>query len=364
MLTIIEDNQNNSWSTYFNVKVNSPNTIATELWVEDDQFGNDNGRLDPGEILSIYLPTKNSGHADHNNLITNLTSSHPDIQFFNNSYNLDSLAISVTEDAIFNAVIDSSIAYGTPVTFTYDIIDGGYVNQQQFTLIVGLIVEDFDDGGISTSGWTNNFTYPWIHDSQIYYSDDFALTSSNSAHNTNSILTLNLNVTQQSDLQFMKKVSSESGYDYLKFFIDNVEMDSWSGEDDWSLENYSISPGTHQFKWEYAKDFSVSSGADAAWIDDVVFPVVSSGNNLSTLSQLHDNLKIFPNPVKDFLHVKSNNEIISIHILNLTGKLIDTIDDLNATSLQLSLHSFSAGCYIFHFETSNGVLNKKVIISK
>ena len=364
LLTIIEDNQNNSWSTYFNVKVNSPNTIATELWVEDDQFGNDNGRLDPGEILSIYLPTKNSGHADHNNLITNLTSSHPDIQFFNNSYNLDSLAISVTEDAIFNVVIDSSIAYGTPVTFTYDITDGGYVNQQQFTLIVGLIVEDFDDGGISTSGWTNNFTYPWVHDSQIYYSNDFALTSSNSAHNTNSILTLNLNVTQQSDLQFMKKVSSESGYDYLKFFIDNVEMDSWSGEDDWSLENYSISPGTHQFKWEYAKDFSVSSGADAAWIDDVVFPIVSSGNNLSTLSQLHDNLKIFPNPVKDFLHVKSNNEIISIHILNLTGKLIDTIDDLNATSLQLSLHSFSAGCYIFHFETSNGVLNKKVIISK
>ena len=111
MLTIIEDNQNNSWSTYFNVKVNSPNTIATELWVEDDQFGNDNGRLDPGEILSIYLPTKNSGHADHNNLITNLTSSHPDIQFFNNSYNLDSLAISVTEDAIFNVVIDLSLIH-------------------------------------------------------------------------------------------------------------------------------------------------------------------------------------------------------------------------------------------------------------
>ena len=85
---------------------------------------------------------------------------------------------------------------------------------------------------------------------------------------------------------------------------------------------------------------------------------------MSTFSQLHDDLKIFPNPVKDFLHVKSNDEIISIHILNLTGKLIDTVDDLNVTSLQLSLHSFSAGCYIFHFETSKGVLSKKVIISK
>ena len=124
----------------------------------------------------------------------------------------------------------------------------------------------------------------------------------------------------------MKKVSSESGYDYLKFFIDNVEIDSWSGEDDWSLETYGISPGTHQFKWEYAKDFSVSSGADAAWIDDVVFPVINAGNNLSTLLQKHNVLKIFPNPVKDILQVMSNDEIISIKILNLTGKLIDTID--------------------------------------
>ena len=364
LLTSIEDNQNNNWSTFYNVKVNSPNSIATELWVEDDQFGNDNGRIDPGEILSIYLPTKNSGHADHNNLITNLTSSHPGIQFFNNSYNLDSLAVSATEDAIFNAVIDSSIAYGTPVTFTYDMTDGGYTNQQQFTLIVGLIVEDFDDGGFSTSGWTNNFTYPWIHDSQIFYSNDYALTSTNSAHNTNSILTLNLYVTEQSDIQFMKKVSSESGYDYLKFFIDNVEMASWSGEDDWSLESYSINPGTHQFKWEYEKDFSVSSGADAAWIDDVVFPITNDGNNLSSQIQFQNDLKIFPNPAKDILHVNSNDEIITIYILNLTGKIIDTIDGINAVSVQLPIQNLNSGYYIFQFETSKGVVNKKLIVSK
>ena len=116
--TAIEDDQNNNWSTYFNIKVNAPNTSATELWIEDDQFGNDNGRLDPGEILSIYFPTKNSGHADHNNLITNITSSHPGIQFFNATFHLDSLKASATSDAIFNAIIDSSIGYGTPVTFT------------------------------------------------------------------------------------------------------------------------------------------------------------------------------------------------------------------------------------------------------
>ncbi len=364
LLTTIEDNQNNNWSTYFNIKVNSPNTSATNLWIEDNQFGNDNGRLDPGEIVSIYFPTKNSGHADHVNLITNLTSSHTGIQFFNSSVNLDSLAVSTTEDAIFNAVIDSSISYGTPVTFTYDIIDGGYVNQQQFTLIVGLIVEDFDDGGISTSGWTNNYSFPWIHDSQIYYSNNYSLTSSNSTHNTSSILELNLNVTEQSDLQFMKKVSSESGYDFLKFFIDNVEIDSWSGEDDWSLQTYSINPGNHQFKWQYTKDFSVSSGLDAAWIDDVVFPIVNTGNNLNSLSFQINDLKIYPNPVKDILHIKSNNEIHTIAILSLTGRLIDTFTDLNTKSVQIPTNNLNSGYYIFQFETSNGVLNKNIIVSK
>ena len=364
--TAIEDDQNNNWSTYFNIKVNAPNTSATEVWIEDDQFGNDNGRLDPGEILSIYFPTKNSGHADHNNLITNITSSHPGIQFFNATFHLDSLKASATSDAIFNAIIDSSIGYGTPVTFTYDLTDGGYVNQQQFTLIVGLIVEDFDDGGLSTTGWVNSSNYPWTHDDQVFYSSSYAYTSTNSAHNTSSILSLDLNVTEQSDLQFMKKVSSESGYDFLKFYIDNVEMGIWSGEDDWSLETYNVLPGNHQFKWEYEKDYSVSSGADAAWIDDVVFPIVFSGGNVGQTSILKHDITIYPNPAQHTLHVSAIDNIEFIRVLNLTGKCVyeELSKEENLKYAEIPLHKLSSGYYFIQVQTSQELTNKKFTISK
>ena len=51
---------------------------------------------------------------------------------------------------------------------------------------------------------------------------------------------LQLDVAANSDLSFMKKVSSESNYDFLKFYIDNIEQDAWSGEDDWSYHTYSV----------------------------------------------------------------------------------------------------------------------------
>ena len=65
----IFDDQGNNWNTFFQIKPNAPNSNALEVLVDDQQFGNNNNRLDPGELLSIYIPTKNSGHADNIQLI-------------------------------------------------------------------------------------------------------------------------------------------------------------------------------------------------------------------------------------------------------------------------------------------------------
>mgnify|MGYP003340330342 CR=1 FL=1 len=86
--------------------------------------------------------------------------------------------------------------------------------------------------------------------------------------------------------------------------------------------------------------------------------------NLNSLSFQNNDLKIYPNPVKDILHIKSNNEIHTIAILSLTGRLIDTFNDLNTKSVQIPTNNIYSGHYIFQFETSNGVLNENIIVSK
>ena len=74
------------------------------------------------------------------------------------------------------------------------------------------------------------------------------------------------------NLYFDWKVSSESNYDYLRFYIDGVEQDKISGFVDWNSKSYSFdSPQDRRIKWCYTKDYSVNSNLDKAWIRNVEY---------------------------------------------------------------------------------------------
>ncbi|MCX6878583.1 MAG: hypothetical protein NTW21_32930 [Verrucomicrobia bacterium] len=85
-------------------------------------------------------------------------------------------------------------------------------------------------------------------------------------------------------LTYWCKVSSESGRDYLRFFLDGVDQkNELSGDVAWQMQTILIPAGTHRCQWRYAKDSSVASGSDAAWVDQVVFlPGVSFATALDT----------------------------------------------------------------------------------
>ena len=97
--------------------------------------------------------------------------------------------------------------------------------------------------------------------------------------NQESLVSISLDVVEDGQISFYKKVSCEATgsitgnyYDYLAFSIDGVEMDKWAGEIDWSLEVFPVSSGSHSFEWQFIKDHAVTGGSDAVWIDFVVFP--------------------------------------------------------------------------------------------
>jgi len=73
---------------------------------------------------------------------------------------------------------------------------------------------------------------------------------------------------------FRVKVSSEAGFDFLRFYVDGVPVASWSGTTNtgWQLYSYTLPAGAHILKWAYEKDASASLGEDAAWIDAVMLP--------------------------------------------------------------------------------------------
>lgn len=70
---------------------------------------------------------------------------------------------------------------------------------------------------------------------------------------------------------FVWKVSSEEGFDLLRFLADGVLVDEISGEQDWTLVSYTIPENqTQTLRWEYQKDVSVSDGDDAGYIDELI----------------------------------------------------------------------------------------------
>lgn len=81
---------------------------------------------------------------------------------------------------------------------------------------------------------------------------------------------IEMDVDGPGDLDFWWKVSSESGYDYVRIYIDGaLQSGSIAGDSGWQELQLTLSGGPHTVRWSYEKDGAVSVGSDAAWLDDV-----------------------------------------------------------------------------------------------
>lgn len=74
-------------------------------------------------------------------------------------------------------------------------------------------------------------------------------------------------VTGPCKVVFYWGVSSEAGYDFLRFWVDDSEWDAISGEVGWTRKGFIIPAGEHTLKWSYTKDDFTASGLDSGLID-------------------------------------------------------------------------------------------------
>lgn len=135
-------------------------------------------------------------------------------------------------------------------------------------------LEDFESGSFSSFDWQLDTLYPWQITSLNPYLGDFCMKSGNhNVPNTISSMQITVEIPYDSYISFYRKISSESSGDYGRFYIDNSQYNSWSGTYGWSECTYSVSAGTHTFKWTYTKNGSVNSGDDCFYIDNIRFYV-------------------------------------------------------------------------------------------
>ena len=131
--------------------------------------------------------------------------------------------------------------------------------------------EGFEAGSLGPA-WQTGGDAPWFVQSTTVHSGSFAAQAGEIGDNGSSWLEISGNVPADGAISFWYKVSSESGRDFLHFYIDGQEMGKWSGETGWQQAIFPITAGPHTLRWEYTKDGSGSSGSDTAWLDDIFFP--------------------------------------------------------------------------------------------
>ena len=144
---------------------------------------------------------------------------------------------------------------GYPVT---GITDGLFEDCTGLTgvSLPGSLLSDGCSAALSTNGW------------KLLSKDSDGTEEYQSAAIGNSASTsMSLSLDGPYDLTFSWKVSSESGYDYLRWYLDGTEKSKISGTGGtWQNVPVSVPAGEHTIQWTYSKDSSSASGSDCGWV--------------------------------------------------------------------------------------------------
>ena len=247
--------------------------------------GNGNGRLDAGETAKLSFPIENKGHADAAATEVTMQMLSPYITIAESAVSFDNVNAGEIQTAVYDITIseDTPIGYSCPLLL--NVVSGQYAAQNEYAAKVGLIVEDFELGELG-NGWTNDASHPWRVVTESPYEGLYCVRSGAIGSNGTTTLILSHEAGSNDSISFYYKVSSESGYDKLHFYIDNQEKENWSGSIGWTKAAYPVSEGRHSYRWTYTKDGSVNSGSDCGWIDLIGLPAArvmagTAGNDVT-----------------------------------------------------------------------------------
>lgn len=251
-------------------------TVNADL-VKIQSYELDN-HFEESETATLTVRSMNVGHATLINGEITLLSLEPTIEILNPTNNISNVAVNDQLSFNYNIVLHGDVPENRQIPVLQLVNNGFNTTVDTILLTYGVVSHfiTFEDNSWGDYEWINS-EYPWELTNQGAYAGSWCARSKNYGNNgvgnSNSDLIIHWTSTVDDSISFYKKVSSESNYDFFRFYIDGQEAEQLSGTDnEWSRSAYAISAGTHSFKFSYEKDGSVNRGSDCAWIDNIKLP--------------------------------------------------------------------------------------------
>jgi hypothetical protein len=238
--------------------------------------GNFNGIIEPGEEINVTAYVVNNGLLTASNPTGNLSSSTL-VTLPSPNPLLGSIVYGQTIGIGYHVIVSPLAMNGNSFTVMLNMStnNGAYTYAFPMLFSIGQQVEDWETGNFLHFPWATGGNVPWIITSSSPYEGSYCARSGVITDSQTTELTGTYNVLSPDSISFYRKVSSEDGYDFLRFYIDGVVKGQWSGSLGWARVAYPVTSGNHVFKWVYSKDQNSANGQDAAWIDYIDLPPVA-----------------------------------------------------------------------------------------
>lgn len=343
-----------TWESKFAIRLHAPEFAVVGTDLED---GDGNGQIDPGETVTAHITVKNAGLAAAPETRLNVICDLPEIVYEQGDFQVGTVNADEEFTVDFVFVLSEETPLGVAYEIGFNTTSGHYSTEGSFAFSVGIVTEDWETGDFSKFEWENDPSMPWAVVTENPYEGSYCVKSGAIGDNQSTSLAINLEVHSEGEISFYRKVSSESGFDKLYFYIDGNEKGNWSGEVSWGQMTYALPVGHHELKWTYKKDVYVANGSDCVWLDNIVFPP----SDVITITQetVMNGLALYPNPNKGQFSINLPEEDCVIVVFNSLGQQVYSRQAKGETTL--NLEALNSGMYFVTVKSASGVSTLKFV---
>ena len=276
---------------------------------------------------------------------------------------------SIPVDGLYSFNTDISVGgtAGTTenVTFNFSAVSGLLGIDCSANTIINQIIETWESGNDQTFNWQYEGNVDWFVSTNSPYAGTYCMESGNINNSQSTTLMLVSDFASAGPVSFMYKTSTEGSYDFLTFKVDNAVINSWSGENAWANYSTNVTAGSHTLRWIYAKDNIVSSGSDAAWVDNIILPPNQTTFILEENTQNQD-IQLYPNPTLGncFIEWKSMGKA-QLRIIDIQGKTAATIyrnEHFGMVRTEIPSSLLAPGTYWIEVNNCYNISRKKLIV--
>ena len=341
---------NDTWTSKLSTKIYAPELeIVKPVSVE----------VNPGETATVKFNVVNKGNSAASNTVFRVFCSFPETTAEEDIFYINTLESGANSDVDFTFAVNENAEIGTAYEMVIAAYSGNYMTTSSYTFIVGSVTEDFESGDFSAYNWEFEGDADWTIATDKVYDGQYSVKSGTIGGDNVTRLKIVVEVKQDSEISFYKKVSSELSYDMFNFYVDNSKKGEWSGEIDWSKETYMLSAGTHTLRWEYSKDYGYDEGEDCVWLDNIKFPPTAVVVDVETV--VEQNIEVYPNPNNGAFCIELGDKESVVTIYNTMGQVVYQNAGLS-NKADIKLDNINSGLYFVNIRNSEMNVTEKIVI--